>query len=393
METFDQLLDKFFPPQKKQLVNPEYWFSCRGRELISNMSTNHINNCIKLINSGSAKKQFSSLKHLEAELKRRERHPDQILKHTKIPLNDYKKKIFTDNFIDENFESIDLDLLVEFQELTTYILKKYKKKLSWKLIYKYQRIPDGYILEHYKEIKWDLIIYNEKYDDSFFEEWAEFIDWNKLAQIKKLSYHLIEYFYKAISFNVLCQHQTLSEHFIENHIKSIPWDFLSKSLDNYSDEFIKKYEKKINWNNASSCPNLSLDIIKKFRDRVNWSNIFRNNKNITFDFVIENKDFINFGHASQYLKNYFGKNALNKTQKNKSNSIPGSNKIILKLGAKETISPVDDMINYYEMESDELIVDCVDFDELIDTNEYTDEEYTDEEYTDEEYESQWSDGF
>ncbi len=308
MDNFEEALAKHFKEDRGKSISPlvdNYWISARGRQPISGMSTNHINNCINLIKRGEATIQAPLLPFLQAELKRRGTSSKQP--GGEIPISDYTSKIFTDTFIDENNEKIDWNLLVKTQELTAHVLQKYKKKLPWKNIYVQQRLPDEYILMNSREIIWDLIIYNKKYDDNFFEEWAEFINWKKLAEIRKLSFRLIEQFHFKIGWKLICQTQKLSEEFISANIKKIQWSELSYNLADYSINFIKKYENKISWKNASESENLPLEIIEEFQHKVDWSSVCKDNKNLNFDFVIKYRHRIKFEHVSVLLKKEFGK--------------------------------------------------------------------------------------
>ncbi len=270
------------------------------------MGTTHLQTSLGSIKAGKEKTQAALLPFLEAELRRRKKHPEQLIQSAKIPIPFYFRKL-SDKFIEESADYIDWDLLSETQDFSVHILKKYKDKISWKSVYDLQRIPDEYILHNHQEIKWDLITLSSRYDDAFYEKWSEFIDWPLMAAQKKLSPYLIDNFYASIGFITLCRSQFLSDEFINRHIKEINWDNLSYNLETYSINFIRKHAEKVSWHNASFSFNLSLEILEEFIEKWNWNTMIMYNRNISFDFIIKNRKHIPFSVVNSIVKKEFKK--------------------------------------------------------------------------------------
>lgn len=290
--------------KEKNNQQERIWYSVRGPLIIKEMETSHIINCIEKIKRGEINKQKNALPWLEEELSNREVFG--LAKEKGLHHSEYIGKIFTDQFIEENIKKIDWDLLCKHQELSGYILQKYKNKINWNIVYENQILPEEFILNNHKFVNWTKIIYDTRYGEDFLETWAEFIKWPKIAEIRKLSEYLIEKFYKSITFKVIFEHQWVSGDFIENHHKEFSyqdWSFFSKIIDRYSVDFILKFKDKIDWKSASTCKDLPLSLIEEVKDHVNWHAVCMSNKNLDLDFVLNFRDQIKFKSAAHVLKN------------------------------------------------------------------------------------------
>lgn len=85
-------------------------------------------------------------------------------------------------------------------------------------------------------------------------------------------------FFKMNKYDL--QHKT-------KYFKEYKWYFLSLSLQDcicisayqtLSEEFIREFKDRVNWNYISHVQILSEDFIREFKDRVDWTNIFKRQK-------------------------------------------------------------------------------------------------------------------
>lgn len=63
----------------------------------------------------------------------------------------------------------------------------------------------------------------------------------------------------------------ISEDFIRRFKTKINWDYVSSK--GLSENFIREFQDRINWNNLCRWQKLSEDIIKEFKDKVCWKNV------------------------------------------------------------------------------------------------------------------------
>jgi hypothetical protein len=95
-----------------------------------------------------------------------------------------------------------------------------------------------------------------------------------------------------------------SNNISNNNISSNEWRYLSERY-NLSEEFIRKYQNKVDWIEISNCQKLSESFIIEFQDKVNW-NLICLKQVLSAEFLIEYQNKINFYHLlrNKELGNY-----------------------------------------------------------------------------------------
>ena len=84
------------------------------------------------------------------------------------------------------------------------------------------------------------------------------------------------------------QKHTLSENFIRKFKKKVNWEYISEHQE-LSEDFIKKFKHKVDWNNISHYQKLSENFITDYEDKVCWEYIFKYQE-LSEDFVMEFQD-------------------------------------------------------------------------------------------------------
>lgn len=77
---------------------------------------------------------------------------------------------------------------------------------------------------------------------------------------------------KNINWRFLCQYSKLSEDFIDRFNDKVQWRLIS-SNQKLSEEFMRKWANKINWKRISSSQVLSIDFIREYKDKLDWKHI------------------------------------------------------------------------------------------------------------------------
>ena len=76
---------------------------------------------------------------------------------------------------------------------------------------------------------------------------------------------------KHIDWNSISTEQ-LSEDFIRKFQDKVDWSLIS-ACQTLSESFIREFQDKVDWNCISSCQVLSENFIREFEDKVDWKRI------------------------------------------------------------------------------------------------------------------------
>lgn len=101
--------------------------------------------------------------------------------------------------------------------------------------------------------------------------WEEILKQYFFEQIK-LSENFIRRNYETLDekhWSLVSHSQTLSENFIQKFQDKVDWDLICEK-QTLSEPFIRKFQDKVNWDNISAYQTLSEDFIREFQDKVNW---------------------------------------------------------------------------------------------------------------------------
>ena len=114
-------------------------------------------------------------------------------------------------------------------------------------------------------------------------EWEKFYSldertWNSGLFYKnnRFTEEFIREFANKVNWNHVFHYQTLSENFIEEFENNIDWWYVSQ-YQTLSESFIRKHADKVAWNLISMYQTLSEDFIMEFIDKVNitWIQLFQ----------------------------------------------------------------------------------------------------------------------
>ena len=98
------------------------------------------------------------------------------------------------------------------------------------------------------------------------------INWKSISYDYHLSEEFIEKFQDKLDWFYISVYQKLSEPFIEKYHDKVDW-FNISSCQLLSESFIEKYANKLNWDYLSQNQLLSESFIEKYQDKVNWYHV------------------------------------------------------------------------------------------------------------------------
>jgi hypothetical protein len=137
-----------------------------------------------------------------------------------------------------------------------------------------------------------LLSKHYKFNDQLLDEYGDLLDWDYLSENLDVEW---------------------SEGLIEKHIEKWNWDKLSSfHIYSYSHEFIAKYENKWNWEALSANTKIKWteDLFNKYQSRVHWNEVpgIVEQEDVFFtsdDFIIKYQDKINWENLSSCKKSYW----------------------------------------------------------------------------------------
>ncbi|GIX90852.1 uncharacterized protein CDAR_551961 [Caerostris darwini] len=96
------------------------------------------------------------------------------------------------------------------------------------------------------------------------------------------------------------KYQKLSEDFIREFQDKVDWEEIS-ICQKRSEDFIREFQDKVDWEEISICQKLSEDFIREFQDKVDWYWISICQK-LSEDFIREFQDKVDWEEISEYQK-------------------------------------------------------------------------------------------
>ena len=115
------------------------------------------------------------------------------------------------------------------------------------------------------------------------------------------------------NLNEICSMQGLSEDFIRKFAHKIDWDNISEN-QKLSEDFIREFQNKVDWEKISKYQTLSEDFIREFKDKVNW-NLISYYQKLSEDFIREFKykvDWMSISLQQKLSEDFVRSNLLSK---------------------------------------------------------------------------------
>jgi hypothetical protein len=205
-------------------------------------------------------------------------------------------------------EKIDFYNLALNQNMPDDVIEKYEKHLDWDIISQEQLLKIQTIVKYHDKINWKLLPLNIKtqylFNDSFVLIFQKENIWDNIGWMDKVTIECIWDNKNLITNNgwfSVIEHKQLSIDKIEDFLNNIMpqlninesecWDIIC-SNQKLSEEFIEKYQDKLNWSSVSLFQDLSWDFLKKFNKKIILKNLSNNDclDEKLIKLIKENKD-------------------------------------------------------------------------------------------------------
>jgi hypothetical protein len=165
------------------------------------------------------------------------------------------------------------ELLIEHPNLNEEILIEYREKLDWYIVCLYQNISEG-----------------------FMDKWHSYINWAPISLHRKLSDEFIIRHQCRLNWSYLSNSGNLSENIVRKFENRIDWRLLV--VNNYSINFLKKYQDEINWHEAHFEDMKTYEI---FEEYIDWERLSYHEE-LTESFMRRFQDKLHWGFISSHQK-------------------------------------------------------------------------------------------
>ena len=128
------------------------------------------------------------------------------------------------------------------------------------------------------------------------------INWTEISQSFKgiLSEEFIDRFNDKVDWRLISRNQALSEPFIEKYQDKVVWSSISRNQP-LSEPFIEKYKDKVDWAYISMFQKLSESFIEKYKDKVDWTYISIYQK-LSEEFIEKYQNKVYWAYISMFQK-------------------------------------------------------------------------------------------
>ena len=129
---------------------------------------------------------------------------------------------------------------------------------------------------------------------------TDYKGWYEVSEHEGLTEDFIREFQDKVDWDCISECQRLSEDFIREFKDKVYWYWISKN-QYLSEDFIREFQYRVNWSIISEYQPLSEDFIRKFADKVDWEYI-SDYQHLSEAFIREFKDWVKWGYICKYQR-------------------------------------------------------------------------------------------
>ena len=212
----------------------------------------------------------------------------------------------------DSFDKYEWDKISENVNLTSEIIKEYSDKINWSRIRCHYNFEYNFIEKNLLKFDFDVLVKNCLLDENLILK-----GWDNFFKLHLINYQLLtgsiidqllkDFHQDDFILRRIITVQNLNNHYLEeiisqlgeNQISNDFWDEISKNY--LSEDFIIKYDNKLNWKLLSRYQDFTVKFLKEFIERIDWEEISAYQK-LNEDFIIDNKSNLNWQSISSIQK-------------------------------------------------------------------------------------------
>ena len=207
-------------------------------------------------------------------------------------------------FIDFYFYLLPKNILVIYQKLPEYILRKYKYHFNWDIVCYYQVLSSNFLDEMNEFIRWSTISRKQYLDNWFIEKYYDKLDWVALSKRDYLPVEIIEKFENRCYFHSISVfNKKLTREFVDKYYDILNIDFILEKLT-ITEDFIEKHKHKFEWSSwlvISRRFPMTKKFALKYKDKLSWLWIARYQRQLPKEFILNNCPLIKYESVKSIL--------------------------------------------------------------------------------------------
>jgi hypothetical protein len=198
---------------------------------------------------------------------------------------------FSEEFILDHLDCLYLVKVLEKQKISEDTLKVLANtedlfyEEEWETISKFQDLSEDFMRLFQDHLDWELISEKQYLSEDFIRE-VESVDLYSVSENQYLSEEFILEFHDHVNLSdILSSQYDLSEKFLEAGVNFFEDDHIDIIVKQtlLSEDFIRKYHHRMDWELVSMWQRLSEEFIREFQDHVDWYWVLKKQK-ISEDF-------------------------------------------------------------------------------------------------------------
>lgn len=159
------------------------------------------------------------------------------------------------------------------------------------------------IVDFEGKIDWEETSSSGHVSEELMRKFPEFLDWKLILENQKVSDEMIDKNAFRVNFDTISKYKFLSLDFIKAHANSVDWVLISKYNVFLTDEFIRRFADRIDWDNKNIMTKVSIETINENIDNI-LNNGFASmlmvqHANVPLSFIEKYWDRLDIDHVCQ----------------------------------------------------------------------------------------------
>lgn len=162
--------------------------------------------------------------------------------------------------------------LCEEIQLSDQFIRRYRNYVDWFKISLYQSPSVQLLCDFFQMFDWSVLSRNKNVieKDEMLHLFEKFFDWQQISKWKTLSIDFLREFGNKLEWRAITGNGFLTEKMMDEFRDKIYWDKLAS--DHYlSENFIRKHKDRFDWERISYFQNLSEEFVEEMEDYIVWN--------------------------------------------------------------------------------------------------------------------------
>jgi hypothetical protein len=159
-------------------------------------------------------------------------------------------------------------------------MRKYRDYIDYTVISKYQILSEKFIYDFEDKLDWTMLSKYQKLSEKLMRVFKKRLNWVFISATQDLTESFILEFREYLFWEIVCGEQKISEEFIIKNEDTMIWPEISNNEKiSLSEEFIEKYQDKLDCGMMMDSGKATLPYIKRNIHKTKYKHSIRRLKN------------------------------------------------------------------------------------------------------------------